>query len=97
MGAKSANTEDTVAHGEVTGRCADYGDLTRQLAAKDLPLWPAQPKEDSHKEWMRAAPTTIRAVAGGRMGLDKDLVILGDRTLDLGESLDIGGPIPVVD
>jgi hypothetical protein len=46
---------------------------------------------------MGSTPATVGAVDGGRVDPDEDLVVLGDRLLDLLQALDLRGPIPIVD
>jgi hypothetical protein len=97
MRAKATGAKDPLADGELGDRRADCGDLTGQLTAENGALGATQAEEGAHEDGMSPQPPTIAAVDSRRVDLDQELVVPGDRLLDLCELLHLGRSIPVVD
>ena len=96
--------EDAVADSELGDRRADGGNLACQFAAEDALLWAAEAADraaEEHDGWTTPAVgftrRTVGAVDRGGVDPDEDLVVFGDRTLDLFQSLDLWWTVPVID
>ena len=71
--------------------------VSSQLAAEDSLPRPAETGEESGDEWLGWANVHIGPIDRRCLDLDEDFVVLGHGPLDVVESQNIGGSVPVVD
>ncbi len=99
-----AVAEDAVTDRELLHRGADCLDLARKFAAKDPLPRPAEARDHAAENRHRQAAASVgfagvdvQPVDRGGVDLDEDLILLGDRPLDVFEALDLRRPVRVVD
>ena len=72
-------------------------DLSRHLGAEDTLLRPKEAAEEALQERLRGANVAVGPVDGRRMDPDENLVVGRLRPLDLLDTKDLRGSVPVVD